>query len=223
MTAPRLLNDDGTASMATMIMSSHHAFRRDLARLARALQAQPGPTDAQLERLRLEWQWFRGALHGHHESEDTRMFPFMREQQPQLAATFDRLGADHRAIDPLLEQGDRAFGAPFAADAARAAVAALQQLLDRHLALEEAEAVPLLRPAKQFPSPANDEEAEQYAQGFAWSLYGLAPAVVGEMMKLLPESLTSRLPTAREAFAARFLESWGEAMPQASTTSTPAA
>ncbi len=27
---PNLLNDDGTASMATMLMLSHHAFRRDI-------------------------------------------------------------------------------------------------------------------------------------------------------------------------------------------------
>jgi len=35
--APNLLNDDGTASIATALMSSHHAFRRDLARFAHAL------------------------------------------------------------------------------------------------------------------------------------------------------------------------------------------
>ena len=34
---PQLLNDDGTASIATAIMMSHHGFRRDLARFARAL------------------------------------------------------------------------------------------------------------------------------------------------------------------------------------------
>lgn len=33
----KLLNDDGTASMATMLMCSHHAFRRDVACLAKAL------------------------------------------------------------------------------------------------------------------------------------------------------------------------------------------
>ena len=36
--APRLLNDDGTASIATALMSSHHGFRRDLGRFARALE-----------------------------------------------------------------------------------------------------------------------------------------------------------------------------------------
>lgn len=219
---PHLLNDDGTASMATMIMSSHHAFRRDIARFARALATSSAPSSAQLEALRREWQWFRGALHGHHESEDTRMFPFLRAEHPELGATFDRLAADHRAIDPLLEQGDRAFADPFDAAAASATVASLQQLLDQHLAFEEAEAIPFLRPAKQFPAPATDDEAVMYAQGFAWSLYGLAPTVVNEVMKLLPDSLSSRLPAARQAFEARFLATWGGPMPQASQTSVPA-
>ena len=218
---PNLLNDDGTASMATMILTSHHAFRRDLARFSRALARSSASSTHQLDALRREWQWFRGALHGHHESEDTRMFPFLRAEHPELATIFDRLAADHRAIDPLLEQGDRAFNDPFDAAAASTIVSSLQRLLDQHLALEEAEAIPLLRPAKQFPAPSSDDEAAMYAQGFAWSLYGLAPGVVDEMLKLLPENLTTRLPAARAAFAARFLASWGEAMPQASQTSVP--
>jgi len=41
--APPLLNQDGTASMATLLMCSHHGLRRDLAqvfaRLPAALQA----------------------------------------------------------------------------------------------------------------------------------------------------------------------------------------
>jgi len=222
MPAPsQLLNDDGTASMATMILTSHHAFRRDLARFARALVSLSGSSSTPLEALRREWQWFRGALHGHHESEDTRMFPFLRADHPELAATFDRLAADHREIDPLLEQGDRAFAESVDVALASSTVASLQRLLDQHLALEEAEAIPLLRPAKQFPSPATDDEAVMYAQGFSWSLYGIAPSVVGEMMKLLPESLTSRLPDARAAFEARFIGVWGQPMRQASETSVP--
>ena len=35
---PNLLNDDGSASMATLLMMSHHAFRRDLGRLLRAVE-----------------------------------------------------------------------------------------------------------------------------------------------------------------------------------------
>jgi hypothetical protein len=44
MTAPNLLNDDGTASIATMLMTAHHALRPALRRFAGAL-AQLGAGD----------------------------------------------------------------------------------------------------------------------------------------------------------------------------------
>ena len=63
---PQLLNDDGSASMATGLMMSHHAFRRDLSRLAAALRK-----TGEAAPLHQEWQGFRAALHGHHTAEET--------------------------------------------------------------------------------------------------------------------------------------------------------
>ena len=98
---PQLLNDDGSASMATALMMSHHAFRRDLAR-------------------------FAAALHGHHQAEDTGIFPGLRSAAPVVEA----LEADHRRIDPLLERADAAFGGlPAAREEALAVVGQLQDLL----------------------------------------------------------------------------------------------
>src|SRR5687767_11525504 len=104
---PNLLNDDGSASMATALMMSHHGFRRDLARFAAALD-KPSLPASSAEHLREEWQSFRATLHGHHEAEDHGIFPGMREQGGALAQTIDKLSADHRHIDPLLERGDAA-------------------------------------------------------------------------------------------------------------------
>src|SRR5690349_2263074 len=106
--APNLLNEDGSASMATALMMSHHAFRRDLARFAGAL-ATPTLEPGKAQALKEEWQSFHATLHGHHEAEDNGMFPSMRTQSESLAKTIDKLGADHRLIDPLLERGDAAF------------------------------------------------------------------------------------------------------------------
>ena len=103
--ATPLLNDDGTASMATMIMSSHHAFRRDLACFARAL-AEPKLDTIELQD---EWTKFRAGLHGHHTVEDTGIFPDLRDRVPELAAAIDELDGHHRAIDPLLARGDAVF------------------------------------------------------------------------------------------------------------------
>jgi hypothetical protein len=219
--APNLLNDDGTASMATLLMMSHHAFRRDLGNFAVALARVRRGDVSNSEALREEWQGFRAALHGHHEVEDTRMFPSMKEQQPALASVFDRLSADHRRIDPLLERGDRAFAPQLAVDEALSVTTELRILLDEHLALEEREVVPLIRGAKEFPAPGSAAELEMYAQGFAWSTHGIAPAVLERVYDMLPKALVDQLPSARAAFEARCVRAWGSAKTGASTTSVP--
>jgi hypothetical protein len=217
-TPPQLLNDDGSASMATMFMLSHHAFRRDLAYFVRALTAaQARPTEA----LQDEWKSFHLHLHGHHQVEDNGMFPSMRSQHPDLAACIDGLSADHRLIDPLLEKGDAAFAQLPDTSAALAVVRELQVLLAPHLATEEASLIPHIRPAKGFPPPGTDAEAEMYAEGFAWSAHGIAPDIVEKVFALLPPILTSKLPAARAAFAERCQRVWGTTEAGASRTPIP--
>src|SRR5438552_9254362 len=136
-TAPKFLNDDGTASMATAFLTSHHGFRRDLRRFARALAAPD--VGARAEALREEWKSFHATLHGHHTVEDTSMFPAMKKQHPQLAATIDKLAEDHHHIEPLLASADQAFATLPDSKPAAALVAQLAELLYPHLAIEEAE------------------------------------------------------------------------------------
>jgi hypothetical protein len=219
---PSLLNDDGTASMATAFLMSHHAFRRDLGCFGRALGRPTASDRDKLEALREEWRSFRGALHGHHEMEDTRVFPHMRGQHPELAEVIDQLSAQHRRIDPLLLRGDEAFGEPFDVSAARTVVTELTSLLDEHLAFEEAKVVPNLRGGKEFPAPASDEEVAMFAQGFAWSSQGVAPSVLERLNDMLPAKLKERLPAAQADFAARWQRVWQGEPVTASTTSVPA-
>jgi len=213
--ATKLLNDDGTASMATMVMSSHHGFRRDLASFAKAL-LDPARDDGALED---EWKNFRGALHGHHEHEDAGMFPMMRANA-ELATTIDQLSAEHRQIDPLLERGDRAFAA-HDRTAAREVIKTITDLLSPHLDLEERALIPLLRGAKEFPAPPDESLLALYADGFAWSTAGLAPAVCEAIYAMLPEGLRTKIPAARVAYEARCRRVWGAAHAGASTTSVP--
>lgn len=223
MSAPLLLNDDGTASMATLLMMSHHAFRRDIARFAAALEKVADGDASRVEPLREEWQFYRGALFGHHQMEDTRVFPHLRSEHPDVASTIDELTADHHRIDPLLDRGDQAFAALPATAQVQAVVAELRSLLDAHLAREEAELVPLLRGAREFPVPASDDEAELYAQGFSWSMHGIAPAVLEQVQRLLPERLRVRLPAARAKFDARCERVWGSAAAGEAVTPIPVA
>jgi len=219
--APNLLNDDGSASMATALMMSHHAFRRDIARFASALEKIANGDASRADAVREEWHNYRGALHGHHEMEDTRIFPHVKSQAAALASTIDQLSADHRQIDPLLERGDRGFAELPKTELAASVVAELSALLAPHLATEEAQVIPFLRAAKEFPSPQDDAEAELYASGFAWSSHGVAPQVLEQVFAMLPGSLTSRLPAARAAFDARCERVWGSASAGAAFTPIP--
>lgn len=220
---PNLLNDDGSASMATLLMLSHHAFRRDLRRFARALERVSAGDTGKVPALREEWKNFHGALHGHHHIEDTSMFPGMRAQNADLGRCIDGLAADHRKIDPLLEEGESAFAQLPDTRAALVVVGELTRLLEPHLATEEAELVPHIRAAKEFPAPPDDAMANMYAQGFAWSSHGIAADVLEKVNELLPPILTSRLPAARAAFAERCEEVWGSAQAGCARTPIPTA
>jgi hypothetical protein len=221
-TIPNLLNDDGTASIATALLMSHHAFRRDLARFAAALGPVVGGDGARVADLAAEWRHYRGALHGHHEVEDGQMFPGMRGAHPELGPVFDQLSAQHARIDPLLTRGDAAFAElATRGPAAAAVVAELSALLDQHLALEEDHVPAFLRAANAFPPPPTDADAEMYAQGFAWSSDGIAPEVLARVDAMLPPSVTTRLPAARAAFAERCARVWGSTTTGASRTAVP--
>jgi hemerythrin-like domain-containing protein len=221
-TTPHLLNDDGSASIATALLMSHHAFRRDLARFKAALGQVVEGDGARVAELTSEWKHYRGALHGHHEIEDGQMFPGMRGAHPELAPVFDELTAQHGRIDPLLARGDAVFDA-LATQAAAAAtvVSELSALIDEHLALEEAHVPAFLRGVNAFPPPPTDADAEMYAQGFAWSCDGIAPEVLERVFAMLPASVTTRLPAARAAFADRCARTWGATPSGASRTSVP--
>jgi len=218
----KLLNDDGSASMATLFMSSHHGLRRDLGRFGTALARVKAGDRSHVEALQGEWKGYHATLHGHHAMEDGSIFPELREKQPALRPVIERLASDHRRIDPILERGDAAFAALPKTAEAEAVIGELSALLDDHLALEEAEIAPHLRSAKEFPPPPNDEMLNMYAQGFAWSLHGIADEVVGPLLKMLPEALVARLPAAQAEFTARCERVWGSAKVGRSSTSVPA-
>jgi hemerythrin-like domain-containing protein len=220
--APSFLNDDGSASMATAFMMSHHGLRRDLALFALALTRVANGDRSRTAALQQEWSSYRQTLHGHHEVEDQRMFPHMRGEHPELAQIIDGLTADHRRIDPLLERGDRAFAA-LDRDASEAieVIAELSALLEPHLATEEAHIIPLIRGASGFPPPASEDELRMYAEGFAWSSHGVAPDVLERVYAMLPVALAAKLPAARASYEQRCERVWGTAKAGASRTPIP--
>jgi hemerythrin-like domain-containing protein len=219
--APNLLNDDGTASIATAAMMSHHAFRRDLGRFQKALATVAAGDSSRVEALREEWRSFHLALHGHHDSEDNGVFPSIAGQHESAKKMIEGLLAEHRRIAPLIEQGAVAFAALPETAAALGVVRELEELLRPHLATEEREIVPFLRASKAFPPPPNEEVAAMQAQGFAWAMQGIAPDIIERVSAMLPESVCTRLPAARAAFDARCERVWGRLQPGAARTPIP--
>jgi hypothetical protein len=224
MPTTNLLNDDGTASMATLLMLSHHAFRRDLARFLRAIEQIKAGDISRNAALKTEWDTsYRAALHGHHTMEDKNIFPDIRGKHPDLATAIDTLTDQHHHIDPVLERGDATFADLAHPEHAEAMLLELQQLLDAHLQFEEEKVTPELRDNHAFPVPPDDATAAMYAQGFAWSMQGIAPEVLEKVRYMLPDILTSKLPAAEAAFEERSKNVWGAYEVGAATTSIPTA
>jgi hemerythrin-like domain-containing protein len=220
--APNLLNDDGTASMATAFLSSHHGLRRDIRLFAGALGRVVAGNTKAVDALCEEWKRYRGALHAHHQIEDTAIFPGLKQEHSDLAAVIDGLSADHRKIDALLEEGDRAFAelATGVRPAVRV-VGSLGGLLHSHLETEEQHIVPFLREARAFPPPGSEAELEMYAQGLAWSSYGIASDILDKLDELLAPELRAKLPAARAAYAKRSEALWGPSVAGAARTPIP--
>jgi hemerythrin-like domain-containing protein len=207
---PNLLADDGSASIATGVMMSHHGMRRDLARFAIALRRVKDGDHSRVQALQEEWKSFHGTLHGHHEAEDNGLFPGTRSQHPALAPIVDKLTADHRQIDPLLEQGDRAFaGLPGTAADAAQVVSRLSALLDPHLGTEEEHVIPLFRSIKAFPA-FSDSELDMFAQGFAWASHGIAPEVLEQSALQFGDAavVPARVRCGQRSYRFRSTRSW---------------
>ncbi|MEK7550013.1 MAG: hemerythrin domain-containing protein [Patescibacteria group bacterium] len=219
---PQLLNEDGSASMATMLLMSHHAFRRDIARFIQAVTEVQSGDVSRADAVHEEWEKsYKQALHGHHTMEDANIFPDIRSKYPELGSALDTLTEQHHEIDPLLERIDTAFADLSHPEQVISLLNELKTLLDQHLTFEEAEITPSLRDTKGFPTPTDDKVATMYAEGFSWSMQGIAPLVLDEVRKMLPDILVAKLPTAQEEFEARSVRVWGKYAVGAATTSIP--
>lgn len=219
---PNLLNEDGTASMATLLMMSHHAFRRDIARLMRAVAQIKAGDVSRADAVREEWEKsYRMALHGHHTIEDSSIFPDIKSKRPDLAPAIDTLMKQHHQIDPLLEKGDAAFADLAHPENAEEVLTELKALIDEHLAFEEAQVTPFLRDNKDFPVPADESVVAMYAEGFSWSMQGIAPEVLTKVQEMLPDVLRTQLPAAQAAFEARSARVWGAYTVGSATTPIP--
>lgn len=126
----------------TAMYAAHDAFRRDLERLAAAVEERRAETAP----VRAGWENFKHQLHIHHTAEDSDLWPRVRERaagRPRDLALLDEMEAEHARIDPLLAAVDTALTERAAElpDLVRALIATL----DDHLKHEEDSALPLIQ------------------------------------------------------------------------------
>jgi hemerythrin-like domain-containing protein len=168
----------------------HEAMRRDTRRLAAACAA--ATTDDQLRALGRWFARFEMQLEDHHHAEDEVYFPRLRAGDPELAAGLDSLGEDHHELAASLAAVKAAFAALDRA-ALVTATAQLAELLDRHLADEEALAVP----ATVRLMSADEQRAledglrkksrlSQIAFGLPWIITAIPDGERAALMKQLP-------------------------------------
>lgn len=98
--------------------------------------------------LRTHCEYYCDLLTGHHSLEDSRMFPVLLREFPELEPVLRRLGEEHHQVDALIARvrlkAALLDGTPGTAADARAVIGELAQHLRAHLAYEEESLNPYL-------------------------------------------------------------------------------
>ena len=177
----------------------HHAFRRDLGRFVEVAAATPVTDAATWRALRHRWELMAEALHHHHELEDDALWPVLREAAARAGSASDlellaAMEDEHDVIDPALSAVRTGFAAMVEHPCTdhRAAleirVAAVRDALERHLAHEETEALPML----QRTLTVEQNDAFEKAVGRAYPLR-LVPFLLCWTLDGIPDEARDRI------------------------------
>jgi hypothetical protein len=181
-------------SMNTII---HAAFRRDLARFDKALAAFPAGSRARADQLCTAWDNLAFQLHHHHTDEESIFWPALRKLGADDALVGD-LGGEHERMLTALDVASasmKTFDAdPSAgsAEAARASIAVLHEVLESHLVHEERDLEPFMLTKKQTPEMKAATVAVRKAHKggagtlMAWLMDGRDPEVITGLRDEIP-------------------------------------
>jgi iron-sulfur cluster repair protein YtfE (RIC family) len=186
----------------TIMLAAHDAFRRDLARLARAAASADLSDPARRQSVAAGWELLKRELHIHHTAEDELIWPALRPRlvhSEHALSVLDAMEEEHERIDPLLSAVDAAFtqrdSTPSAAQTSATPASAaddwpgpdrladvidvLASTLTGHLAHEERDGLPLIGMALTAPEwravgrkIARKGGLASGAEMFAWILAG---------------------------------------------------
>jgi hemerythrin-like domain-containing protein len=185
----------------TMNALIHRAVRRDLDRLATALNDFPEGDTARAAGLERAYANLRRELTHHHEGEDTYVWPFLAGlgADAGLLATME---SEHAAMSAALAETGDALGAlahggtAAEAAAARTSLARTREVVVAHLDHEETDLEPLLHDQENTPAwkavtkklrHASPSDAGSF---FAWLTDGMSPADRAALGRSVPTPLT---------------------------------
>ena len=175
------------AESMTMNRVIHAAVRRDLDRLAVALETARDGDTVRAGDLQRAYVHLHGQLKHHHQQEDQHVFPALQGLGIDTALIEDMDGEHHAMSDALdrtatVMQRYAASGAATDAAAARASVEETRHVVERHLAHEEGELEPLVAPHLESAEWKQVEKALRKAPPtttgpfFAWLTDGMDPS-----------------------------------------------
>ena len=185
------------AEQLTMNRVIHAAVRRDQTRLDAALGAAPDGDTARAQQLYRAYTALHEELTRHHRQEDDVIFPALKRLGVDATLVGEMDSEHHAMADALQETATvmrRYATSGSAADAAAAqeSVRSTTQVVERHLAHEEAELEPLIEPVKEDPVyKAAEKELRkgpisQTGQFFAWLTDGMEPHVEASLKSYVP-------------------------------------
>jgi len=181
----------------TMNRLIHGAVRRDLDRLSAALGQLPDGDRTRAQDLQRAFANLRRELTHHHEGEDTYIWPMLSKVgvDPDLLSTME---AEHHTMAEALDETDAAMatvartGSAADAAAARASVIHTREVVNAHLAHEEAELEPQLHRYTETPEwKAVEKKLSRQPPGvagqfFAWLTDGMSDEHRAFLKKTVP-------------------------------------
>lgn len=184
----------------SMMPIIHDAFRRDLRRLGRLVDAPgDGPQGPDRTAARALWSFLLDQLEHHHTSEDERLWPLVRGKDLDATqlAVLDEMEKEHAALEQAIEELTQALRSSSTPSAALSdAVRRLEGLLEDHLDHEEREAVPLVETVLSQADLSAFERHQKKRMGlrgaamfFPWLLDGLDDARRAVVLQQLPKPL----------------------------------
>ncbi|MEU4081820.1 nitroreductase family deazaflavin-dependent oxidoreductase [Streptomyces venezuelae] len=140
-------------AIAEHLTKVHAELRAELAALRADLETTASERAPALGRhLARHCLTFCGALHAHHHNEDG-VFDLLERQFPELAASLDRMRAEHRTVARTVEELEALLASGATPSVLRAEVDRLAGRLEDHFSYEEAELTPVLTRASAPPAP----------------------------------------------------------------------